>query len=440
MIRFLRSLPQRSLYALMALILLIPGGIGIAVTDIGVHAPDVWAHVYRISGILHGDVVAHPVSATSEYHCIASENVGGRVSFDLIELSIENAGRDNSAIDADSVVIASDGSVEAPFNNTAVYNPVAYLPQLMAFAAGDALDIPAAAKYYLAEFAMLLTYALVGAAAFVALPRHRWVAAAVLLFPGTWYTFSFAISADSFSLVLSILFSCLTYRCVSTRPTTRDCWALGLTGLLMASTKFSNAPLFALALPLVMRKGELRKTYPIAACFLAAVVVDVAWMKLGTSGFATSPAVVPFDLVAQRTSEGLALLPTICQHMLYSAIHAEGSYRFGTQGVAVFWLGFVACLAAAAVTAAYARSPRSETGTPRFFWLYACLVVFAFAFVTYAALWLQYTPDGVAGVDGVQYRYFLPALPICILLLIDCVRAFQARRTAAHSPAKTSRA
>lgn len=426
MIRFLYSLPQRHLYALMALILLIPGGIGIAATDVGYHVPDVWAHAYRISGILHGDVIAHPVSATSEYHCIASENVGGRVSLDLIELSIENTGRDGSAIDAASVVVASDGSVEAPFNNTAVYNPVAYLPQLAAFAAGEAFGASATAKYYLAEFAMLITYALIGAAAVVALPRRRWIAVAVLLFPGTWYTFSFAISADSFSLVLSILFACLTYRCVSKKPTTRECWALGLTGLLMACTKFSNAPLFALALPLLMRKSRLGETYPVAVCFLAAVAIDVAWMKLGTSGFATSPAVIPFDLVAQRTGEGLALLPTICRHMLYSAIHAEGSYRFGTQGVAVFWLGLVACLAAAA---AYARLSRGEAGTPRYFWLYACLVIFAFAFVTYAALWLQYTPDDLAGVDGVQYRYFLPALPICVLLLADCVSELRAKRT-----------
>ena len=432
MIHFLHSLSRRSLYMLMALILLIPGGVGIAVTDIGYHVPDVWPHVYRISGILYGDVVAHPVSATSKYHCIASENVGGRVSLDLIELSIENPGRDSGVIDSGSVVVASDGSVEAPFNNTAVYNPAAYLPQLAAFAAGEAFGASATVKYYLAEFTMLVVYALIGAAAVVALPKRRWVAAVVLLFPGTWYTFSFAISADSFSLVLSILFACLTYRCVSKKPTARECWALGLTGLLMACTKFSNAPLFALALPLLMRKSDLRKTYPVAVCFLAAVAIDIAWLKLGASGFATSPSSIPFDLVTQRTGEGLALLPTICWHMLYSAIHAEGSYRFGTQGVAVFWLGFVVCLA---VAAAYARSSRGEAGAPRYFWLYACLVIFAFAFVAYAALWLQYTPDGVAGVDGVQYRYFLPALSICVLLLGDCVSEFRTKRMVARSSA-----
>ncbi len=427
MISRLRSIPQRALYALVALILLIPGGLGIAVTDIGYYAPDVWAHVYRVSGILNGDVVAHPVGATSEYHCIASENVGGRVSLDLIELSLENPGRDNSVIDEESIVVAGDGTVEAPYNNAAVYNPAAYLPQLVAFTAGDALNASAAMRYYLAEFAMLIAYALIGAASVVVLPKHRWVALAVLLFPGTWYTFSFAISADSFSLALSILFACLTYRCIMADPTTRDCWALGLTGLLMACTKFSNAPLFALALPLLLRKSSLRRSYPVALCFLAAVVIDIAWMKLGTSGFATSPAVVPFDLVAERTSEGLALIPIICRHMLYSAIHLEGAYRFGAQGVAVFWLGFIVCLVAAV---AYARSARRATNLQRCFWLYACLVILAFAFVTYAALWLQYTPDGLAGVDGVQYRYFLPVLAICGLLLVDCVSSLRTERKA----------
>lgn len=414
---------------MVAFALLIPGGIGIAVTDIGRYSPDVWAHVYRVSGILHGDVVAHPVNATSEYHSIASENVGGRVSLDLIELSIEHAERDSSAIDEDSVVVADDGTVSAPYNNTAVYSPVAYLPQLVGFALGDLMGASASAKYYLAEAAMLILYALIGAASVVALPKHRWIALAVLLFPGIWYTFSFAISADSFSLALSILFACLTYRCAAEKPAGRKAyWALGATGLLMACTKFSNAPLFALALPLLAKRGEAEKTYPVALCFLAAVILDVAWMKLGTQGFATSPAVVPASLVAQRTSEGTALIGTVCQHMLYSAAHFEGMYRFGTQGVAVFWLGFIACVIVAAGTGL----PRRRASAPRFFWLYACLVVFAFAFVAYAALWLQYTPDGIAGVDGVQYRYFLPALPIYALLLADCLPCLRARVKKAH--------
>lgn len=423
--RFLYSLPQRAIYALVALVLIIPGGIGIAATDIGLYSPDVWAHVYRISGILHGDVAAHPVDATSEYHCIASENVGGRVSLDFIDLSIEHAGRDNSAIDPGSIIVANDGTVEAPYNNAAVYNPVAYLPQLAAFAIGDLVGASAAAKYYLAEAAMLILYALIGAASIVALPGHRWIVLAVLLFPGIWYTFSFAVSADSFSLALSILFACLTYRCATEKSATRrEYWALGATGLLMACTKFSNAPLFALALPLLAKRGAAAKTYPVALCFLAAVILDVAWMKLGTAGFATSPAVIPFSLVAERTSEGIALLGTVFQHMIYSAAHFEGSYRFGTQGVALFWLGFIACTIVAALCAGPSQT---KTDVPRHFWLYACLVVFAFAFVSYAALWLQYTPDGVEGVDGIQYRYFLPALPIYALLLADCLPRLRER-------------
>ena len=35
--------------------------------------------------------------------------------------------------------------------------------------------------------------------------------------------------------------------------------------------------------------------------------------------------------------------------------------------------------------------------------------------LTYLALWLQYTPADATGVDGVQFRYFLPLSGIFML-------------------------
>ena len=85
---------QRMLYTrlapiLCALCLFVPGLFGIVFTDVG-HAPDVWTHVYRISGVVNGDIVARPVSSTSRYHSVAEENVGGAVDRDIVELSIEH--------------------------------------------------------------------------------------------------------------------------------------------------------------------------------------------------------------------------------------------------------------------------------------------------------------------------------------------------------------
>ena len=406
---------------LCALALICVGSAGIVVSGIGRHSADVWAHCYRISSILEGEIVAHPVTSTSPYHAIASENVGGHVPADMVQLSIDNAGNDPSAVNQNSLQEQQNGTYEVPFNNTAVYNPVAYAPQLIAFSIGDALGLTASARYYAAETTMLACFVAIGTTAVFVMPKHRGIMLAVLFFPLTWYVYSFAISADSFSLSLVFLFTALFYRNLEQAPSIRSSFALGIVGFLVAVTKFSNAPLFALALAIPVFHKDVRRTWPILMWFGFAVVADVLWMKIGTSGFATSPSVVSYAVVQGRNSELVSLVPTFLSHLAYSISHIEGAYRFGREGVAAFWIALVG--ASGFVSYALARRYKSTGSAERhrklLVWLYACLVIFAFAVITYLALWLQYTPDACPGVDGIQYRYFLPVLPIVSVLVAD---------------------
>lgn len=47
--------------------------------------------------------------------------------------------------------------------------------------------------------------------------------------------------------------------------------------------------------------------------------------------------------------------------------------------------------------------------------------------LTYLVLWLQYTPASVTGVDGVQFRYFLPLSGIFALCACECVAGLRRR-------------
>ena len=44
------------------------------------HIPDVWSHIYRMAGILNGDVMARPVDSVSYLHG-GTGNVGGHVDW-----------------------------------------------------------------------------------------------------------------------------------------------------------------------------------------------------------------------------------------------------------------------------------------------------------------------------------------------------------------------
>lgn len=159
----------------MEAVILLMGFVLIAVTPAG-HIPDVWAHTYRIDGIVNGDVLARPVDSTSILHS-GSGNVGGCVSRDWIRFSIDHYdGYDPAAVNADflerygtgstaagsgtnSTSTANTTCVDTPYNNAAVNSPFAYLPQLAAFAIGADSTLTPGTTYVLAEVIMLLVYA-----------------------------------------------------------------------------------------------------------------------------------------------------------------------------------------------------------------------------------------------------------------------------------------
>lgn len=57
----------------------------------------------------------------------------------------------------------------------------------------------------------------------------------------------------------------------------------------------------------------------------------------------------------------------------------------------------------------------------------ACAVATGIILLTYLALWLQYTPADATGVDGMQFRYFLPLSGIFMLCACECVAGLRRR-------------
>ena len=74
----------------------------------------------------------------------------------------------------------------------------------------------------------------------------------------------------------------------------------------------------------------------------------------------------------------------------------------------------------------------------------ACAVATGIILLTYLALWLQYTPADATGVDGMQFRYFLPLSGIFTLCACECVAGLRRRAShasrASHTTPRSSRA
>ena len=77
---------SRRFIAVFAILTIMFGGLWMAHTQMN-RIPDLWEHVYRVSGITNGDIVARPVTSVSDYHRIAADNYGGEVDWQWINLS-----------------------------------------------------------------------------------------------------------------------------------------------------------------------------------------------------------------------------------------------------------------------------------------------------------------------------------------------------------------
>lgn len=423
--------------AIVASATVVIGMFFIVVTPPG-HIPDIWAHVYRIDGILNGDVLVRPVDSKSLLHG-SNGNVGGHVDWSWINFSLqEYDGYDPAVVRTDTITTQDAAGADVPYNNSAVNSPVTYLPQLVAFAVGKTFGMSAHATYYLAEFAMLAVYALCMGLAIAALPRWRILVSIAMVCPVIMYRNAFAISADSFTQACVFLLTCMVFRTLYRRVSVRYCIALALLSVCTAMCKFTYAPLVLLILfvPHMQRRfaGEhvAGVTQGKGACrdprlwiCIAAVTVSsiwlVVWMRL-ISWFVTTPMIVSSENVNAKKRALMGSFTGAAQAAYAigkAIIHGKSNLDNIANSIVIIccWLALLVMTVLIAVTTVTKSLPVRM----KVFWWCAWGIAVGIILLTYLGLWLQYTPIGIDEVQGMQYRYFLPLTVLLVLCGAECV-------------------
>lgn len=430
---------------IIAVLIALMGTMFIAMTPAG-HIPDVWAHIYRINGILNGDVMARPVDSVSILHSTIG-NVGGCVDESVLQFSIDHYdGYDTTAVPADFLQKHTPASgatcLDAPYNNTATNTPISYLPQLAAFALGRATSIGIAATYLLAEAFMLVVYVICMFIAIQVLPRWRLPMTLLLVSPLLIFRYSFAISADSMAQALCLLFACLLFSCmVDERVRGGRLLALIAVGILMSMSKFTLTPLLILGfLPLLPFKDSTehseRHTWARATIILTGNIIGfvflILWMRT-TSWFTTTSAIVPYDMMIEKKSQ-LFSDPT-GPNSIFSAIAAiaqaivTGQSNLDSRSQTIIILCLWTTLAILLIMLIIATMRRIIS--TRMIWFCWCTYIVSIGIILliYLAIWLQYTPISADGVDGMQFRYFLPLSGLFTLCTCECASGLLKRRS-----------
>lgn len=462
------SRPLRLAVALLFIYLALAGVVKVTVMPIG-KTPDVWEHLYRSSAILNGDIVARPVGSTSAYHAIAEENVGGCVDTALARLSVEYASDfDLGSIDPGSVPDWSRPCVDAPFNNTAVYSPTAYLPQLAGLMLGWLTGLDAEGIYRVVEAATLIVFLVAVMLALALLPRdgYRLALMVCLVYVAHQTNADMSISADSFAFAMLIVFAALLARSLdplSGDGATRHPFPLSLmvglilSGGLLAIGKIAYAPLLSVIWAVVIVRWR-DMSAPMRAAGMIAVPAGwtllLAWMRIGAHGYATSPTRVSQTIAEHRTARVISKPWEPMEDILWSVAHLQTHSEWDRFRLALWWLcmgvigvGLLLWICCLHLPLHMPLGLRWLRGKQRqeeqhlhlrqslhygsngleidndsqlcksapWAWVWCWLMILASVTLCYLALWLQFTPDDATGVAGVQSRYFWIMAPLLVM-------------------------
>lgn len=449
---------------IVAIFTLSIGGFFLTHTAAG-HTPDVWTHTYRISSVLNGDIIAHPVDSKSYFHNSAG-NVGGAVDRQWLDYSLQHHdGYDPGIAIPDTITRQTVNTVDLPFNNTAINSPVAYTPQLLGFTIGKLTDASANSTFMLTQVLTLCTYAACMAIGIAALPKWRIASGLVVLSPLLLRYNSFAVSADSFTQAMALLFTCLLVRSIYTRISTRYSVGIACVAVILSMCKFIYAPLVLLLLfiPWAQRNmeiqaqpsgtvpnsrlvttldtslttgGKMSEPVPPRRLLIMNAGVNMlvfSWLGLWITlnqGYTTTPMMVSLAESEHRTYELFHSPNTVWKaatSIMYAIVTGQSNLNRSLDSFIIlsFWAAFAILLILLIAVSLHNTLPKTEL----LFWQASYLLTAAIIVLIYLALWLKYTPSSTIGVDGMQPRYLYPLVLLCTISGLTCLKAIF-RRTA----------
>ena len=306
--------------------------------------------------------------------------------------------------------------------NAGTYPPVVYLPHLIGVAFGRWLGLAPAGLIYLGRLASLAAWIALTALAIRIAPARRWTLALLSLTPMS-VACAASISADPVTSAAALLFTACAMRAACGEGPLAKSELRGLVGsaLFLGVVKPGYLPLAlaALAIP-PSRTGGRSRRLGLAAGLAAAIAVPMlAWMAHAQAQ-APTPPIPKADPAAQLAA--ILADPIYFAKVLWhtwrvfgpgywtSAIGHLGPLIVALPGAV--YAGFTALLVA---TIALDGPPPAALATPRRWWLVAATALSIGAVFVFA--YLGWNEVGAPFVNGIQGRYFTPALPLLAFAL-----------------------
>lgn len=311
---------------------------------------------------------------------------------------------------------------------TAIYSPTQYLPQ----AAGVAIarlftDRPIIMAYAAKIMNIIVSFtALYFAMKFM--PFGKKILFVIMSIPIALEGFS-SLSPDGMTISFSFLFIAYLLHLIFDKKEEKITWKqtifVGLLAVLIALCKIVYLPLVGLVLLLPKTKFNSRKSQilHIVIIIAIAVIANLTWLSISTTYLAEYREGRPVDQFSTLLKNPINYL----EMLVYSIDLNGGKYFLSMLGGEVGLNEFVILNTIVPVTfflMCLLATFNTRENRPKFS-LYQVviisLIVLAIIGLIFTSLYIQWTKTESDSIMGVQGRYFLPVLPLA-LLLFSCFK------------------
>jgi len=383
------------------------------ITTPAFRAQDEDLHFYRAYEISEGHLTSDLLNG-----------VGGRV----LPSSLENITRPGvtkikyeDTFKAFELQLKPNFSEFVEFPNAALYSPVVYIPQASGIFLAKALRLNPMWMVYFGRLFNLVLWIFIMKMAISLMPLGKVAMFVVALSPMSLFTVS-SLSADGVTNAVIMLFIALVLHlaygsCAKVKK--RHLATLLFLGTVMALCKFVYLPICALCLIIPKEKypKHIRKVFANSLLLVIPLVVNIIWLGIAS--------VYRIDQINSGVSTPLQINNVLFNPATFFLVMAQTTVYFfnfyiqslfgaslGWFDIPVYtWISMIYMLIISflAVTDNSILIKKRD----KLVMLVVSLVIIA---LVYVSLYVSWTRVGESIVGGVQGRYFLPVIPIILLL------------------------
>lgn len=299
------------------------------------------------------------------------------------------------------------------FSGSAFYSPLAYLPQVIAIAAGRLFEASPLILMYLARITNAAVAIITLSFAIRIVPRAKAAFLVAGLLPMSIYLYG-SISADASVIATAFLFIALSLRAYEEkRWPILDLVAAIVCGTIFCTVKIVYAPLLLIGFASFFSTPRLKSfLVPQLAIVIIPILITYAWLKI-TSGLVV-PVKIGINVPAQL--QYVVIHPLLFLSAITQALVKNNLYFFTTIGV-LGWLSvklspisYILPVVASAYALLGQRGAVPSKNSAAVSWW--CALGVSCLILVMLALYLYWNVVAATIVDGVQGRYLIPILPI----------------------------